>query len=319
MEQLADRTGELRALVATLRSAEDSGVRQRKTGGEKSTAAAVEATPSVYEQEARSVLADIESASALLSQAESRGAIAAAEIAGMENLLDVATGRVAVLQTHSEERAEQRRKAESRMAGAGLLSRFVGGSDAKPSHLDRHEAAIAWLLGHRVALLTRRLEALRARGDEKTRMQERIAALREAAVSSLRGKESTPASIIDDGPLPDESPAPLANLSAAQVQMLEKENDSLLKELQQTHAAVERSAATLSEIARLQGTLTEQLVFQAAQIDRLVDDAEVTADTLGRANEQLVRAAARQTTSARVIFWLLIFATFLVLLLHFAT
>ncbi len=234
----------------------------------------------------------------------------------MQDLLDIATGRVAVLQSRAEERAVKRKNQSSHGTG-GLLGRIMGTTEEKVSHLDRHEAAIAWLLGHRVSLLTRRLESLRSRGDAKAKMQERIAALREAAVSSAR--PTAQAVQFESGDSADDQPAPLASLSAAQVQVLERENDSLLKELQQTHAAVERSAATLSEIARLQGTLQEQLVFQAAQIDRLYDDAEATADTLGRANEQLAKAASRQTTSTRLIFWLLVFAAFLVLLLHFAT
>lgn len=302
-----NRTEEYRALV----KADTGGNVVRQRLGAKD----VRETPSEYEREARSVFADIQRASLLVKTAETRGSLSAAENTGLQEVLDVATGRVAVLQQSAESRAQRRRELHAQ--DAGIISRVMSlaSGESAASMLDRHEAAVAWFLGHRLSLLTRRLEAVRAKADAAGRIRERISVLRETASS----RATVPsAGILDDNSDQTNHHAERPTLSAQQLQQLSTENESLLAELQQTHAAVERSAATLSEISRLQSTLQEQLVFQAAQIDRLHADAEMTVDTLGRANEQLTAAGQRQVTSARLLLWLFIFSALIVLILHFA-
>jgi t-SNARE complex subunit (syntaxin) len=105
-------------------------------------------------------------------------------------------------------------------------------------------------------------------------------------------------------------------IPAEKMQAFQLENDALVREYMDMPEQVSTTQASLNDIARLQSTLQEQLVYQAAQIDCLYDDAITTVDTVRKANTHLNQAASRQSTSVKMFIWFIFLASLFVLLLH---
>lgn len=105
-------------------------------------------------------------------------------------------------------------------------------------------------------------------------------------------------------------------LDDQQMQELITENDNLLREYNDMQQDLNVAQASINDIARLQSTLQEQLIYQATQIDRLFDEAANTTDTVRKANNQLGHAAGHQSASVRFFLYFVLFATFFLLLLH---
>lgn len=200
-----------------------------------------------------------------------------------------------------------------RKANQGWLSVFRG---TAISQLDQHEAAIVWFLNHRLSNLSRKAEAYR---EQRANSEK----------ETLRVKETQKFALATARPLVDKAPAvpsvPVISnaylseefgVSPEQMQALAMENDSLLQEYSEMQEQIDTTHASIHEIARLQTTLQDQLVYQSTQIDRLFDEANTTVDTVRKANTHLNQTAKRQSGSMTFFLWFMCIATLFVLLLH---
>jgi t-SNARE complex subunit (syntaxin) len=170
--------------------------------------------------------------------------------------------------------------------------------------------------------LTKFLENERAQRLEKQRLTEVAVNTRYSAAASRRPLALQPDQRLVPDPEEEEDKSRFAQqfgLDSNQLAMLVTENEGLLKEFQDTTVHVEQAAASLNEISRLQTTLQEQLMYQAAQVEHIYDDAQDVALTMAKANQQLNRATRRQSSSVGFFICFVLFATILLLILHFSS
>jgi syntaxin 18 len=104
-------------------------------------------------------------------------------------------------------------------------------------------------------------------------------------------------------------------LSQDQLQMLERENDTMLSEMENTLNQVRDAEKALLEISTLQSQLTSHLAVQTAQTDQLYAEAIATTDRVEQGNQQLVRARERNRGTRKMILAFLIGASFVLLFL----
>jgi syntaxin 18 len=104
-------------------------------------------------------------------------------------------------------------------------------------------------------------------------------------------------------------------LSAEQVQMLEKENSLMLEDLNNTLNQVKTAEKALIEISTLQTQLANHLAAQTIQTDKLYADAIATTETVERGNLQLISARERNKSSRKFMLAFLIGASFVLLFL----
>ncbi|KAG2187067.1 hypothetical protein INT44_003295 [Umbelopsis vinacea] len=104
-------------------------------------------------------------------------------------------------------------------------------------------------------------------------------------------------------------------LSQDQMQMLERENDAMLSEMENTLNQVRDAEKALLEISTLQSQLTSHLAVQTAQTDQLYAEAIATTDRVEQGNQQLVRARERNRGTRKMILAFLIGASFVLLFL----
>lgn len=189
----------------------------------------------------------------------------------------------------------------------GWLNSLVRDGD-NYSQINQHEAAVIWFLNHKVSNITKAYE--KAKEVESARERRTI----EKTWARLEPKKATIGApeIISKEAFKQEF-----GVDDRQMQELITENEGLLKEYLELQDSISTAQNSINEIARLQTTLQEQLIYQSAQIDRLFDDAVVTMDTVNKANAQLNKAASNQSTTVRIFLYFVLFATILLLLLHF--
>jgi syntaxin 18 len=94
------------------------------------------------------------------------------------------------------------------------------------------------------------------------------------------------------------------NLSQAQIQAFESENNALMTHLESTLSSVLKAERSLLEVSELQTQLVQQLVQQTEMVDLLYDQAVGSVGEMKGAAQQLKRAKERGGESR---FFLLIF------------
>lgn len=83
------------------------------------------------------------------------------------------------------------------------------------------------------------------------------------------------------------------NLSAAQIQAFESENNALLTHLETTLSSVLSAEKSLLEISELQTQLVQQLVQQTEMVDLLYEQAVSSVGEMKGAEQQLKKAKER--------------------------
>ena len=106
-------------------------------------------------------------------------------------------------------------------------------------------------------------------------------------------------------------------LSASQIMQFEDENAAILRNVQNTLAAVQQAESRLLEISQLQTELITHLTEQTELTDQLFEDAMVTTSTMDKGNEQLKEAKRRGKDSRLFILVFLIGASLSLLFLHY--
>ncbi|CAO3594083.1 unnamed protein product [Absidia cylindrospora] len=102
-------------------------------------------------------------------------------------------------------------------------------------------------------------------------------------------------------------------LSQEQMQQLEKENESMLEEMNTTLNQVRQAEKALLEISTLQSQLTNHLAVQTMQTDRLYGDSLATTERVEQGNSQLMQAKERNR-GTRKFMLIFLFGASLVLL-----
>ncbi|ORZ24083.1 hypothetical protein BCR42DRAFT_402215 [Absidia repens] len=102
-------------------------------------------------------------------------------------------------------------------------------------------------------------------------------------------------------------------LSQEQMQQLEKENESMLEEMNTTLNQVRQAEKALLEISTLQSQLTNHLAVQTMQTDRLYGDSLATTERVEQGNLQLMQAKERNR-GTRKFMLIFLFGASLVLL-----
>lgn len=92
------------------------------------------------------------------------------------------------------------------------------------------------------------------------------------------------------------------NMDSEQLQLLEKENQDLIKHYENKLDQMRGVEKSMLEISELQTTLSMNLATQSAQIDQLVQDSFSTTENVGTGNKELKKASERKST-ARAVFW----------------
>lgn len=106
-------------------------------------------------------------------------------------------------------------------------------------------------------------------------------------------------------------------LSASQIMQFEDENAAILRNVQDTLAAVQQAESSLLEISQLQTELITHLTHQTELTDQLFEDAIATTTTMEKGNEQLREAKRRGKDSRLYILVFLVGASLSLLFLHY--
>ncbi|CAO3612856.1 unnamed protein product [Cunninghamella blakesleeana] len=104
-------------------------------------------------------------------------------------------------------------------------------------------------------------------------------------------------------------------LSEEQVQLLEKENEAMLEEMNGTLNQVKQAEKALLEISALQTQLTNHLAVQTMQTDRLYGDSLATNERVEQGNLQLQQARERNRGTRKFMLAFLLGASFVLLFL----
>jgi syntaxin 18 len=106
-------------------------------------------------------------------------------------------------------------------------------------------------------------------------------------------------------------------LSASQIMQFEDENAAILRNVQDTLAAVQQAESRLLEISQLQTELITHLAHQTELTEQLFEDAIATTSTMEKGNEELREAKRRGKDSRLYILVFLIGASLSLLFLHY--
>lgn len=192
--------------------------------------------------------------------------------------------------------------------------------------LAAHRAGVTWLLNQRLThvshmqkdqqetRLMRQLEKSQSMLDKAPMMnntrasaaanaaaRERKVRLEQEAQLELQSRKAADGT---DEPLPHEL-----------VQMLEKENETMLKEMETTMNQVKNAEKALLEISELQSELSSYLAVQTHQTDRLHAEAVEATDRIGEGNVYLVKARNSNSTTRKYILVFLLTSSFVLLFL----
>lgn len=209
------------------------------------------------------------------------------------------------------EESEKIRQDNQTHTGNGLLTQWFHSVLASPTEdiLSVHRSSITWLLNQKlmqVSKLQKDQQEIRLEREiEKSENQLSKSNYAEALVTpaTTTTYESTPLDAFEE------------QLSAEQVQMLEKENSLMLEDLNNTLNQVKTAEKALIEISTLQTQLANHLAAQTIQTDKLYADAIATTETVERGNLQLISARERNKSSRKFMLAFLIGASFVLLFL----
>ncbi|CAO3574354.1 unnamed protein product [Mortierella alpina] len=105
------------------------------------------------------------------------------------------------------------------------------------------------------------------------------------------------------------------NLSAQQRQMLELENETLVKQLETELNQVRQLESSMLELSSLHSTIQEHLEVQTLQTLRLREEALTAIGHIDAGNDQLIKAGKRNSSTRKWILFFLILASFVLLFL----
>jgi DNA repair exonuclease SbcCD ATPase subunit len=197
---------------------------------------------------------------------------------------------------------------------------FTSGVHNQDGQLIQHMSAVLWFLSHKYSMLSKAFNKIT---DDKQKGKEHLKRLQDkrlAALASVQLKSPTPQVSRDlavpESKLKVEEFAQKYGLSSDQVQMLQHEKQELFNELQDMQGQMRQTEKSVAEIARLQTTLQESLMYQETQIERLYDDIDLTIDMVQKGNMYLNKASKNQSAFSKIMVFLILFMTAIMLFMH---
>lgn len=196
---------------------------------------------------------------------------------------------------------------------------WFSSADAGETQVTQHIATIIWYLSHTYSSISKEFESLKqskGQGKEhlKKAQEKRVSAL--ASYKPKSSPSSGPSSPVLDDKMKVDEFAQKYHLSPDQIQMLQTERQEIVQELTDMKGQVRQTERSVNEIARLQTTLQESLVYQESQIERLYDDAELTVDMVQRGNAYLSKASKNQSGFRNIMVIIILTLTFIMLFMH---
>ncbi|KAF9104545.1 hypothetical protein BGX29_001719 [Mortierella sp. GBA35] len=104
-------------------------------------------------------------------------------------------------------------------------------------------------------------------------------------------------------------------LSAEERQMLEMENENIVRKLETELNQVRQLETSMIELSTLHSTIQEHLEVQTQQTNRLHEEAQTAINHIDTGNEQLIKAGKRNNSTRKWILFFLILASFVLLFL----
>ncbi|KAI8370584.1 uncharacterized protein BYT42DRAFT_582943 [Radiomyces spectabilis] len=229
------------------------------------------------------------------------------------------------------EEAEKLRQQKEAQLPANRLAHFlssvlISSSAATEDTLAVHRSSITWLLNKRlmdVSKLQKDQQEIRlTRQLEKSENQlHRTAAANDIPppvlfdLSAKPTKSTTTTTALSTDQSLQELDTFEAQLSQEQLQVLEKENATMLEELNNTLNQVRTAEKALLEISTLQTQLTNHLAIQTIQTDKLYADAVMSTGRVEEGNVQLIKTRERNRGTRKFLLAFLIGASFVLLFL----
>ncbi|KAF9966066.1 hypothetical protein BGZ70_003403 [Mortierella alpina] len=105
------------------------------------------------------------------------------------------------------------------------------------------------------------------------------------------------------------------SLSAQQRQMLELENETIVKKLETELNQVRQLESSMLELSSLHSTIQDHLEVQTLQTNRLHEEALTAISHIDAGNDQLIKAGKRNSSTRKWILFFLILASFVLLFL----
>lgn len=104
-------------------------------------------------------------------------------------------------------------------------------------------------------------------------------------------------------------------LTAQERQMLELENENIVRKLETELNQVRQLETSMIELSTLHSTIQEHLEIQTLQTNRLHEEAQMAINHIDAGNEQLIKAGKRNNSTRKWILFFLILASFVLLFL----
>ncbi|KAF9339799.1 hypothetical protein BGZ91_004663 [Linnemannia elongata] len=105
------------------------------------------------------------------------------------------------------------------------------------------------------------------------------------------------------------------DLTAQERQMLEMENENIVRKLETELNQVRQLETSMIELSTLHSTIQEHLEIQTQQTNRLHEEAQTAINHIDAGNEQLIKAGKRNNSTRKWILFFLILASFVLLFL----
>ncbi|KAF8942464.1 hypothetical protein BGZ47_006446 [Haplosporangium gracile] len=105
------------------------------------------------------------------------------------------------------------------------------------------------------------------------------------------------------------------SLTVQERQMLEMENENIVRKLETELNQVRQLETSMIELSTLHSTIQEHLAVQTQQTDRLHEEAQTAINHIDAGNEQLIKAGKRNNSTRKWILFFLILASFVLLFL----
>jgi hypothetical protein len=156
----------------------------------------------------------------------------------MGEALTLCLSRIAMIQEKTEKISHEE-SAKQQVSFAWL----IGGSQAKPSQLSQHLAAVVWFLNHNYSMTSKAFEKLKTEAETyeraiKDKLEKRTALLANNLTTSKQGNKQLPVIFNEINRPSEESFAAKYSLSEQQVQTLIRENDVAFQELSDMQSQV---------------------------------------------------------------------------------
>lgn len=231
---------------------------------------------------------------------------------------------------HAEKVRKEKEVTASTKGIAGFLGSLLISSESTLARdtLALHRSSMIWLLNKRLAQvseLQKSQQEIRLQRElEKSENQlYRSSEMAFSAQSLMDEDEDDKEEKVNKGlysnnePVQEEMPmdAFQEQLSQEQLQVLERENSTMIEELNNTLNQVRNAETALLEISTLQNQLTEHLAAQTVQTDQLYADSIATTERIEQGNLQLIKTKERNRGTRNFTLIFLLFASFILLFL----